>query len=796
MLRREMAVLPEHIYPRDPWRLVERAYDERFADRAETIFSLGNGYLGVRGVQDEGRPSLRPGTFVNGFYETWPMVQPEPVYGLPSVGQTMVNVPDAAPLALYVDDEPFLLSTARIRDYTRVLDMRTGTLVRELVWSTPSGKHVRLRSRRLVSWEHRHLQAVSYEVTLLDHPAPVVVSSLLLNHQDRPGPAPAHGRGLLDPRLGKVFTQRVLNLEAHREEGARMLLRYRTSQSGLSLGVGVDHVVEAPYEHRLTSTLGEDRGEVVVEVDALPGEPFRITKFAAYHTSAEAAPDDLVERCARTLDHAVRDGFDALTAAQQAQVDRFWERADVHVEARRDSDLLQQAVRWNLFQVGQATWRAEGTGVPAKGLTGQAYDGHYFWDTEIYLLPFLCYTQPRIVRNLLRFRHAQLPQARARARVLDLEGATYPWRTINGEEASSYYQAATAQFHINGDIAYAIRRYVQVRDDVGFLAEAGAEILVETARSWADLGFFGEDGRFHIHGVTGPDEYTTVVNDNTYTNLLAQLNLQYAAAVVESLRKDRPRDYVTLVDRTLLREREVETWTRAADAMAVPYDVEHGVHPQDDVFLSRQRWDLAGTPPENFPLLLHYHPLVIYRYQIIKQADVVLAMFLLGNQFTPEQRKRNYEYYEPLTTGDSSLSASVHAIMAAEAGDEGAALEYFRYALMIDLANVAGDVSDGVHIACAASTWMTLAYGFAGMEDFQGELSFTPRLPADWTRLSIPLRFHDRQLRIDITHERETYSLVEGTPMELTVRGRKHCLTPDRPVTVPATAGRVGAPPP
>lgn len=210
------------------------------------------------------------------------------------------------------------------------------------------------------------------------------------------------------------------------------------------------------------------------------------------------------------------------------------------------------------------------------------------------------------------------------------------------------------------------------------------------------------------------------------------------------------------------------------------------------MFLSRQRWDLASTPAENFPLLLHYHPLVIYRYQIIKQADVVLAMFLLGDQFTAEQRKRNYDYYEPLTTGDSSLSASVHAIMAAETGEEEAALDYFRYALMIDLADVAGDVSDGVHIACAASTWMTLAYGFAGMQDFHGKLSFDPRLPTGWTRLSLPLRFHDRQLRVDLTHEGETYSLVEGEPVELTIRGRRHVLAPGCPVVIPTTAHRVG----
>ena len=788
MLRRDLRELPEHAYPRDPWRLVEQTWDERYADRAETIFALGNGYLGTRGTHDEGRPSLSPGTFLNGFYETWPIAHGEEAYGLAGLGQTMVNVPDATVLALYVDDEPFLLSTARVREFRRVLDMRDGVLLRELVWSTPGGKHVRVRSRRLVSWEFRHLMAIQLEVTLLDHPAPVAISSQLVNHQDLPHQAPVAVRGLTDPRLGRVFTQRVIDLERHRGQGGRVLLGYRTRQSAMRLGVGVDHDIDASEHRTVTTTVGPDRCETVIEVDARPGKPVRVTKFAAYHYAADAPSGELVDRAARTLNRALRDGFDAVLASQRAQVDRFWQRADVELEADDEGMLLQQAVRWNLFQVAQATWRAEGTGVPAKGLTGQAYDGHYFWDTEIYLLPFLCYTQPRLVRNLLRFRHSQLRQAQARARDLSLKGAAFPWRTINGEEASGDYQAGTAQMHINGDIAYAIRRYTQVRGDIGFLAEAGAELLVETARMWADLGFFGDDGRFHIHGVTGPDEYTTVVNDNTYTNLIAQLNLRFAATAVAMLRRDQPDDYEALVDKTGLRDDEPTAWERAATSMAVPYDTRRRVHPQDAAFLERERWDLQATPPDRFPLLLHYHPLVIYRYQVIKQADVVLAMFLLGDQFSDQQKRRNYDYYEPLTTGDSSLSASVQAIVASEIGEEAAALDYFRYALLMDLADVACDVSDGVHIASAAGVWLALAYGFAGLRDFDGRLAFESRLPARWTRMRLPLRFQDRQLEVTLTHTHERYRLLAGDPLDIIVRGSTHRLSADRPLLLPVMA--------
>lgn len=783
MLRRAPVELPERDYPRDPWRLVESRFDPRHVARTETVFALSNGYLGVRGTQDEGRPVFSPGTFVNGFHETWPITHAENAYGLARTGQTIVNVPDPTTLALFVDDEPLVLPVTRVREYSRVLDLRAGTLTRRLLWSTPAGKHVRVRSTRLVSLHHRHLMAIEYEVTVLDHTAPVVVRSLLVNHQDGEPAAAAPGRGA-DPRLGTAIPHRVLGLRTRRIDGGRFVLGYRAAESGMTLGVGVDHRIEAGGGHEVTSRVEPDLAELVVRVDARPGVPVRVTKYVTYHSSRSADTGDLADRCARTLDRAVEDGFAALGTLQRAALGRFWERADVQIDDRDGSAALQQAVRWNLFQVAQATWRAEGSGVPAKGLTSPAYEGHYFWDTEMYVLPFLCYTQPRIARNLLRFRHGMLPQARRRAAELDLTGAAFPWRTINGEEASAYYEAGTAQFHLNADIAYAVRRYVDVRGDPGFLVEAGAELLVETARLWADLGFRGADGRFHIHGVTGPDEYTTMVDDNAYTNLMARENLRDAAAVVERLRRDDPHAHAALADAVGLRPDEPGGWRRAADAMAVPYDEERGIHPQDAGFLRRELWDLDATPPERFPLLLHYHPLVIYRHQVVKQADVVLAMFLLGDEFTTGQKRRDFAYYERLTTGDSSLSACVQAIVAAEIGEERAALDYFRYALLMDLGDVEGNVADGVHVAAAAGVWMALAYGFAGLRDRGGELSFAPRLPAGWTRLRLPLRYRDRQLEVVLTHERETYRLAGGKPLDVVVRGARHHVTAEAPLEV------------
>ena len=596
MLKREIVLPPEHLFPPDEWRIVEARWAPAYADRAETVFALGNGYVGVRGTLEEGHPVLAPGTYVNGFHETWPIVHAEEAYGLARVGQSIVKVPDATVLELFVDDEQLRLPTARMQQYARVLDMREGTLRRDLTWSTPAGKHVAVRSCRLVSLEHRHLVAISYEVTL-DRPAPVAIVSRIVNHMDGDHHDP--GRPTPDPRLGRRFDHRVLQGRIATEDEGRILLGYEATNSHMTLAVGVQHVVDTATPHRFETTVASDRSEAVLTADAQPGAPLRVVKYVTYQTSRRATPSDLAARCERTLDRAVAGGFRALLDDQRRNLDRFWDRADVVVVDRRQPVRTQQAVRWNIFQLAQASWRTEGSSIPAKGLTSAAYDGHYFWDTEAYVLPFLAYTQPRIARNLLRFRHGMLPKARQRATTLGLRGALFPWRTINGEESSAAYQAGTAQFHLNAGIAYAIRRYVEARGDIGFLAEVGAEILVETARMWEDLGFYGEDGCFHIHGVTGPDEYTTVVNDNAFTNLMARLNLNCAAAAIRRLEAEQPAVHGALSFELGLNPAEVDAWERAAAAMHAPTTTSGASRPRTTPSCSARCGTWNARPPRS-----------------------------------------------------------------------------------------------------------------------------------------------------------------------------------------------------
>jgi alpha,alpha-trehalose phosphorylase len=769
LIPRRLRVPPDDLYPDDPWRIVERGFTDAWMGNAETFFSLSNGFIGVRGLLEEARPAVESGTYLNGFHETWDIVHAEQAYGFARTGQTIVNVPDVTIMKLYVDDEPLHLPTARIASYERSLDMRDGVLRRELIWSTPSGKHVTVRSTRAVSLEHRHLGVITMEVEV-DTDAPVVISSQVLNRQDSVALDERHvGSNGHDPRRARVFTDRVLRARTHVEDGSRLVTGYQTTNSGMTMSVGVDHVVRCDTPVRTTTSWSEDLGKVVLSVQAEAGVPIRVEKFFTYHTSRHVPPVELVDRALRSLDRAVELGAEALHDGQRAELDDFWARADVQVDG---PDRFQQAVRWNLFQLHQASARAETTGIPAKGLTGQAYEGHYFWDTEIYVTPFLTYTEPRITRNLLRFREGMLPQARERAQELAEGGALFPWRTINGEEASSYYAAGTAQYHIDADIAFALKRYVDVRGEPEILADLGAGLLASTARMWAGLGFMSTiDDRFHIHGVTGPDEYTTVVNDNAFTNLMARHNLRYAAEGIEWLEQEHPDAYRTLVRELALRPEEVATWRRFADAMYIPYDAERGIHPQDDSFLEKDLWPFASTPIDHYPLLLNYHPLVIYRHQVIKQADVVLAMFLLGDEFPIEQKRRNFDYYDPLTTGDSSLSACVQAIMAAEIGYEDLAEEYFQYALLMDLADVNANVVDGVHIASTGGVWMALTYGFGGMRDHGGVLRFDPRLPRSWRRLEFPLRFRGRSLRVRLSADRIVITLEDGDAIDVEVRG-------------------------
>ncbi len=745
-------------FPVEPWAIRETELRLDKLAETESVFALANGHVGLRGNLDEGEPYGIPGTYLGGFYEVRPLPYAEGGYGYPEDGQTVVNVTNGKIIRLLVEDEPFDVRYGTLTKHERVLDLRAGVLRRVAEWTSPTGRRVRVSSTRMVSFTQRAVAVIEYIVEPLEGEFPVVVQSELVANE--PGPVASK-----DPRAAAALA-RALAPEMSDAHDLRAILVHSTRSSGLRLAVAMEHLVEGPAGTQTNSEAFEDHAYVAVTADLAPGKPLRIVKLIAYGWSAQRSAPALRDQVGAAGAGAIHTGWDGLLAQQRHYLDEFWERSDVELEGDAE---LQQAVRFALFHTLQAGARGEQRAIAAKGLTGPGYDGHTFWDTEMFVLPVLTYTAPHAAADALRWRHGTLDLARDRASTLGLKGAAFPWRTIGGQECSSYWPAGTAAFHINADVADAVTRYLAATHDEEFERDVGLELLVETARLWRSLGHHDQGGHFRIDGVTGPDEYSAVADNNVYTNLMARRNLRAAADVAER----HPRRAATLgVD-----EEEAASWRDAANAMVIPYDDALGVHAQAEGFTSHQVWDFNHTGPDKYPLLLHFPYFDLYRKQVVKQADLVLALFQCGEAFTAEEKLRAFEYYEPLTVRDSSLSACTQAVMAAEVGHLELAYDYFAEAALMDLDDLEQNTRDGIHIASVAGTWIAAVAGFGGMRDYDGHLSFSPRLPAELTRLKFRLRCRDRNLLVEINHQRATYSLLAGEPIELAHHGEQLTVT-------------------
>jgi alpha,alpha-trehalose phosphorylase len=753
----------------EPWSLRETGLDLDVIAQSESVFALSNGHVGWRGNLDEGEPHGLPGSYLNGVHELHPMPYAEAGYGFPESGQTVINVTDGKIIRLLVDDEPFDVRYGRLRSHERVLDLRSGLLQRTCEWTSPAGSTVRVRSTRLVSLTQRAIAAISYEVEALDTDVRLVVQSELVANEQLPQ---ADG----DPRVSAVL-ESPLQPEEHLAEGTRLRLVHCTALSGLRVAAAADHLVHGPPSTEASSESNDDTSRFTITSELAPGETLRLVKLVSYGWSGVRSLPAVRDQVEAALAGARVSGWQGLADEQREYLDAFWARADVEIDGDAQ---IQQAVRFALFHVLQAGARAEQRAIPSKGLTGSGYDGHSFWDTESFVLPLLTYTSPDSVAEALRWRQATLPAARDRARTLGLRGATFPWRTIDGSECSGYWPAGTAAFHINADIADAVARYVSLTGDEDFERETGVELLVETARLWRSLGHHDPDGHFHIDGVTGPDEYSAIADDNTYTNLMAQANLR---AAVDAVERHVEQGAALGVD-----DEETAAWRDAAAAMTVPYDSALGVHEQSAGFTRHQAWDFAGTPPEHYPLLLHYPYFDLYRKQVIKQADLVLAMFFRSDVFDDEQKARNFAYYEQLTVRDSSLSACVQAVMAAEVGHLRLAYDYLGEAALMDLNDLENNTRDGLHIASLAGTWTALVAGFGGMRQRDGVLDFAPRLPEKLKRLAFTLQVLGRRLHVEITDSQTAYILVEGEPLDIRHFGQPLTVSGKSPQTRPTPA--------
>ena len=762
----------------EPWALRETALSFDVLAQTESIFALSNGHIGLRGNLDEGEPHGFPGTYLNGLYELRPLLEAESVYGTPESSQALVNVTNGKLFRLLVDDEPFDVRYGELLSHERVLDFRTGTLRRIAEWRSPARRTVRVTSVRLVSFTHRAIVGFAYEVEPLNGPANVVVQSELVANEA----LPALGK---DPRVAATLEAATLQGEDHFCHELSAGLVHRTKRSGLRVAVAMEHSVNGTSGVHVASESSSDSARVVVTDVLEPGQRLRIVKLVAYGWSAERTVPALRDQVLAALAAARGAGLDGLLKDQRRYLDDFWLHGDVELEG--DSE-LQQAVRFALFQVLSAGARAEGRAISAKGLTGTGYDGHAFWDCESFILPVLTYTCPEAAADALRWRHSTLPAALSRARDLGLEGAAFPWRTIHGEECSGYWPAGTAAFHVNADIADAAVRYAKATGDDRFERDIGVDVLVHTARLWRSLGHYDLRGQFRIDGVTGPDEYSAVVDNNVYTNLMAKRNL-VAAAVASARHQDKARELGVTPD-------EMASWRAAADRMFIPFDDKLGVHAQADGFTTHQEWDFAATSAEEYPLLLHFPYFDLYRKQVIKQPDLVLAMHTCGDAFTAEEKARNFDYYERITVRDSSLAACTEAVLAAEVGHVRLAYDYVAEGALLDLHDFELNTRDGLHMASLAGTWLSLVAGLGGMRDCTDTLQFAPRLPDGLTRLSFSIRYRGMCLHVEVTTPEARYSLVHGTgSLRLLHHGAPLMVTSTEPIVRPIPPLREREPP-
>lgn len=763
----------------EPWCLRETSLDLNILAQSESVFALSNGHVGWRANLDEGAPYGLPGSYLNGVYEERSLPYAEAGFGYPESGQGMVNVTNGKLIRLLVNDEPLDLRYGQLAHHERVLDFRTGVLGRKAQWVSPADCTIKVTSNRLVSLTQRSVAAIEYIVEAVDEPVRLVVQSELVANEPMP-----ESSG--DPRAAAALDS-PLCPQYHGCNGARVELVHRTGRSGLMVGAAMDHVIQGP-DPVVVSESFDDLGRVSITVTLAPGQRLRMIKFVAYGWSAERTRQAMRDQVDAALTAACQTGWEGLCVEQQAYLDDFWDRADVIVQGDPE---IQQAVRFALFHVLQAGARAEGRAIPAKGLTGTGYGGHAFWDTETFVLPVLTYTVPAAARHALSWRHSTLPMALERAEQLGLRGAVFPWRTINGKECSSYWPAGAAAFHVGADIADALVRYLNATEDADFERAVGLELLVHTARLWQSLGHHDVHGRFRIDGVTGPDEYSAVADNNVYTNLMAQHNLRSAARIAE-----RHPGTARLLG---VEEAEIAAWRHAADVMTIPYDHGLGVHQQSESFTTHEVWDFETTSSQKYPLLLNFPYFDLYRKQVVKQADLVLAMHWRGEAFTTEQKAANFDYYERLTVRDSSLSASTQSVMAAEVGHLHLAYSYLVEAALMDLANLENNTRDGVHIASLAGSWIALVAGFGGMREHDGSLFFSPRLPQGLTRIAFGILFRGRHLQVDITGNATSYRLGAGDGLRIFHFGEAAEIPSNTAIsrpTPPRVHGGSGAPTP
>jgi len=727
----------------------------------ETLFSVGNGYIGTRGTSAcplEKSAKSCEGTYINGAYVREQIHYDESAYGFAQFNNKMLQVANSKAIKLSSAGGEF--QPAKVLQ--RQLDIKLGAYQESLQLINPAGEILNLHLVRFAAQQQSDLLVNQFTVEAVSFQGKLIIESSIQDHGSLDSDPD-------DPRVGDLSCSHLSSLvqEVNEQDLAARTLHYDQPKQFVCTAIGQSF--SHPVHYLEPGKQEESRLLTRVEVE-LEQQALTYSQYSFYGEDLDK--EALLSRARQVLQQARQLGYEKILAAHQKIMAGFWSDSDIQIQG---SDEQQLAIRLNMLHLYMSAGRDGLRNIAAKGLTGPGYDGHYFWDSEIYIIPYFIYTQPDIARSLLSYRYQSLEQAKARAKDLGhKQGALFPWRTIGGEECSSYFPAGTAQYHINAAIAFAVRHYYRATDDWQFICSQGAELVFECARLWPSLGHFNpaKDGAFCLDTVTGPDEYTALVNNNYYTNAMAKIHLEFAVELVIKLKQVSAELYQVLSQKLGLTDTEVCQWQNIASKMYLPHDKAKNITPQDDSFLNKKAWDFKGTLKDKYPLLLHFHPLVIYRHQVLKQADVVLADFLQDDRVDTELKRNNLAYYEPITTHDSTLSACTHSMAFSELGFEERAYEYFEETLMTDLDNRHHNTHYGIHTAAMAGSWMCITQGFAGLRMRDGYASFSPRLPRQWQSLAFKLRLKGCQLALELGENKVSYHLLSGSELTLSHYGK------------------------
>lgn len=734
-------------FPISETSMIEEDFDINDLGHIESMFALGNGYLGLRGTYDEKDNEIGQvsGMYINGVFGRFPLKHLLEFKGFATHDQFTVNLPDWRVFNLYIDGEKACASNKNIISHRRELNFLSGKLCRSFIFETKSGKQCSVESIRVVNMDEVHGAEISYTVTPINFNGNVVIESLVLKNND----------------MNDLHYTKTL-FESEENHTYTQLCSIPSTEQQISISVA-HQIIGSDY--KCDSDISESGFKYEVNANLMANQKITVNKYAAFAATIDNF-EDLTEYTKSLAEKNREKGTDVLFKNQAAFWNAHWENADIKISGNSAD---QQAVRYSLFQLRQQLSTTNACSIGATGLTGPGYSGKVFWDTEMYLMPYYNFTYPETQKDLLMYRYRILDKARARAMEFDAPGAMYSWASIDGEETSFIYEASTAEYHLNSDIVYAIWRYVDTTEDKEFLYNYGAEIVFETAKfmSWRGTFSKARGGRFCLNAVCGPDEYACGVNNNCYTNFMLRFHLNFALEIVKEMKAFVPEKFDKLCKKIHLSDSDFSLWKKAADNIYYSYNEEYGIYEQDDSFLYEDEVDMTSLPM-NYDIRFLYHPLDLWRLQVSKQADVVLLNFVLGNLFTKEEKERCYDYYEPRCNHGSSLSTAVHSIMAQELGRP-EAYEYFRCSAYMDIGDFKKNTNNGIHIACLGGVWMSVVNGFLGMRHSIDGISFKPNIPTVWKEYNCRVNYKNSLIEINVCKQKVTFALVKGETISFKV---------------------------